>query len=57
MTKFVVITADATRRTFSELFAAGADDFLMKPLDVKRFIEVAESVAVNKRDRLNRRIG
>jgi PAS domain S-box-containing protein len=53
----VVITADATRRTFSELFAAGADDFLTKPLDVKRLIEVVESVAAEKRERLDRRIG
>jgi PAS domain S-box-containing protein len=47
-TPIVVITADATRRRVNELFAAGADDFLTKPLDVKRFIEVIEHVTADK---------
>jgi PAS domain S-box-containing protein len=47
-TPIVVITADASRRRLNELFAAGADDFLTKPLDVKRFIEVVEHVTADK---------
>jgi PAS domain S-box-containing protein len=49
-TPVVVITADATKRRVNELFAAGADDFLTKPLDVERFIEVVESVLANGSD-------
>jgi signal transduction histidine kinase/ActR/RegA family two-component response regulator len=49
-TPVVVITADATKRRVNELFAAGADDFLTKPLDVKRFIEVVESVLAERLD-------
>jgi FixJ family two-component response regulator len=33
-----------------ELYAAGADDFLTKPLDVKRFIEVVESLLADARE-------
>jgi CheY-like chemotaxis protein len=47
-TPIVVITADATRRRVNELFAAGADDFLTKPLDVRRFIEVVERAVADK---------
>ena len=49
-TPIVVITADATERRVNELFAAGADDFLTKPLDVKRFIEVVESLVADRLD-------
>jgi PAS domain S-box-containing protein len=56
-TPVVVITADATKRLLGGLFAAGADDFLTKPLDVKRFIEVVESASAGKREGLSRRIG
>jgi PAS domain S-box-containing protein len=46
-TTVVVITADATRRRVGELFAAGADDFLTKPLDVRRFLELVESATAS----------
>ena len=46
-TRVVVITADATSRRVKELLAAGADDFLTKPLDVKRFIQVVESATAD----------
>jgi CheY-like chemotaxis protein len=49
-TPIVVITADATSRNVKGLFAAGADDFLTKPLDVKRFIEVVESLTADDPD-------
>ena len=49
-TPIVVITADATSRKVKGLFAAGADDFLTKPLDVKRFIEVVESLTADEPD-------
>jgi PAS domain S-box-containing protein len=49
-TPIVVITADATKRRVNELFAAGADDFLTKPLDVRRFIEVVESAVADRLD-------
>jgi PAS domain S-box-containing protein len=47
-TPIVVITADATPRRVDELMAAGADDFLTKPLDVKRFIQVVEHVTADR---------
>jgi signal transduction histidine kinase/ActR/RegA family two-component response regulator len=36
----VVISADATDRQISRLLAAGADDYLTKPLDLRRFLEI-----------------
>ena len=38
----VMISADATHGEIKRLLAAGADDYLTKPLDVKRFLEVVE---------------
>jgi CheY-like chemotaxis protein len=38
----VVISADATRGRAESLLRAGADDYLTKPLDVHRFLEVVD---------------
>lgn len=38
----VVLTADATKSQFTRLMAAGARDYLTKPLDVDRFLGVVE---------------
>ena len=38
----VIISADATRSQIRRLRAAGADEYLTKPLDVKRFLEVVD---------------
>jgi CheY-like chemotaxis protein len=35
----IVISADATPKSIERLRAAGADDYLSKPLDVKRFVQ------------------
>ena len=40
----VIISADATRSRVRKLLAAGARDYLTKPLDVKRFLEVVEEM-------------
>jgi CheY-like chemotaxis protein len=38
----IVVSADATPRQVERLMAAGADEYLTKPLDVKRFLRVLE---------------
>jgi PAS domain S-box-containing protein len=40
----VMISADATQAQIERLLAAGADEYLTKPLDVKRFLEVVEAM-------------
>jgi PAS domain S-box-containing protein len=40
----VVISADATPNSVARLRAAGADDYLTKPLNVKRFVEAVEAL-------------
>lgn len=40
----VMISADATSGQMKRLLAAGADEYLTKPLDVKRFLEVVEGM-------------
>jgi DNA-binding response OmpR family regulator len=39
-----MISADATQAQIDRLLAAGADEYLTKPLDVKRFLEVVEAM-------------
>jgi len=39
----VMISADATHGQVKRLLAAGADDYLTKPLDVKRFLETVDA--------------
>jgi CheY-like chemotaxis protein len=39
-TPIVVISADATPGQVQRLLAAGADDSLTKPIDLKRFLEI-----------------
>jgi len=43
--RVVILTADALPGTRERLLAAGADDFLTKPLDVARFYAVLEGAA------------
>ncbi len=43
----VVISADATRRRVQQLTAAGAREFLTKPLDVARFLAVLDDILSN----------
>jgi CheY-like chemotaxis protein len=38
----VMLSADATQRQIDRLLAAGARDYLTKPLDVARFLQVVE---------------
>jgi PAS domain S-box-containing protein len=38
----IMISADATQGQVKRLLAAGADDYLTKPLDVKAFVQVVE---------------
>jgi len=40
----VVLSADATPRTIKRVLAAGATEYLTKPLQVRRFIEVVDEV-------------
>ena len=40
----VMISADATQAQIDRLLAAGADEYLTKPLDVKRFLQVVEAM-------------
>ncbi|MEW5930482.1 MAG: PAS domain S-box protein [Gemmatimonadota bacterium] len=40
----IVISADATPRTIERLQAAGADEYLTKPLNVKRFVEAVNAM-------------
>jgi len=40
----VMISADATQAQIDRLLAAGADDYLTKPLDVKRFLQIVEAM-------------
>ena len=40
----VMISADATPAQIERLLAAGADEYLTKPLDVKRFLQVLEAM-------------
>jgi PAS domain S-box-containing protein len=39
----VMISADATQAQIDRLLAAGANEYLTKPLDVKRFLQVVET--------------
>jgi CheY-like chemotaxis protein len=39
----IVISADATPRTMERLQAAGADEYLTKPLNIKRFVEAVNA--------------
>jgi CheY-like chemotaxis protein len=38
----VILTADALPETRERVLAAGADDFLTKPLDVARFLAMLD---------------
>jgi CheY-like chemotaxis protein len=38
----VVISADATATAVKRLLGSGASDYLTKPLDIKRFLEVVD---------------
>ncbi len=40
----VMISADATQAQIDRLLAAGANEYLTKPLDVKRFLQVVEAM-------------
>jgi PAS domain S-box-containing protein len=40
----IVISADATPRTIERLQAAGADEYITKPLNVKRFVEAVNAM-------------
>jgi signal transduction histidine kinase/ActR/RegA family two-component response regulator len=40
--QIVIVSADATERRVKALMAAGADDYLTKPLDVRRFMDLIE---------------
>jgi PAS domain S-box-containing protein len=40
----VVVSADATPRQINHLLAAGASDYLIKPIEVKRFLGVVEKL-------------
>ncbi len=40
----VMISADATQAQIDRLLAAGADEYLTKPLDVKRFLQIVEAM-------------
>jgi signal transduction histidine kinase/ActR/RegA family two-component response regulator len=40
----VILSADATKSRINRLLAAGARDYLTKPLDVRRFLDVVEGV-------------
>jgi PAS domain S-box-containing protein len=55
----VVISADATERRVQELLEAGAREYLTKPLDVGRFLEVLDSLLwqEKQRPRMTRRSG
>lgn len=44
----IVISADATAAQRERLLAAGARDYLTKPLDVRQFLEIADEVLKNK---------
>jgi len=48
----VIVSADATPRQIERLLAAGAQDYLTKPFDVARVLEVLEkSLADSRSDR------
>jgi CheY-like chemotaxis protein len=40
----VVVSADATPRQIDHLLAAGASDYLIKPLEVKKFLGVVDKL-------------
>jgi signal transduction histidine kinase/ActR/RegA family two-component response regulator len=40
----VVVSADATRRQIDHLLAAGASDYLIKPLEVRKFLSVVDKL-------------
>jgi PAS domain S-box-containing protein len=40
----VVVSADATPRQIDHLMAAGASDYLIKPLDIQKFLDVVEKL-------------
>jgi CheY-like chemotaxis protein len=44
----VIISADATTRQFERLQAAGARDYLTKPLDVKHFLKVLDDILYDR---------
>lgn len=46
----VVISADATKRQTDRLLAAGATDYLTKPIDIDQFRRVLEQTAIARRD-------
>jgi CheY-like chemotaxis protein len=41
----VVVSADATERQFKRLLDAGAADYLTKPLDLRRFLDLVRRYA------------
>jgi CheY-like chemotaxis protein len=41
----VVVSADATERQFKRLLDAGAADYLTKPLDLRRFLDMVRRYA------------
>lgn len=47
-TTIVVLSADATQSQIRKLRDAGADDYLTKPIDVRRFKELVESVMIRQ---------
>ncbi len=38
----VIICADATHSQIKQLLAAGASDYVTKPIDVRRFLEIVD---------------
>lgn len=44
----VVLSADATKRQVDQLMAAGATDYLVKPIEVRKFLRVVETILYSK---------
>jgi CheY-like chemotaxis protein len=54
-TRVVVVSADATPGQVERLRDAGADDYLTKPIDVRRLIEIVSSAPAREADLTGRR--
>ena len=44
----VILSADATPDQIRRLFAAGASDYLTKPLDVRRVLETVDQILTQR---------
>jgi DNA-binding response OmpR family regulator len=44
----VILSADATSDQIRRLFAAGASDYLTKPLDVRRVLETVDLILTQR---------